>query len=76
MNGAMRVVLVGCFVLLALAGCTSGEKATETSSEATIDLASIDTGLEPAGPSVGDLISVGDFQQVLGTDDLTLSAST
>lgn len=76
MNGAMRAVLVGLVALCVLTGCTSGDEATDASSEATIDLESIDTGQVPEGPSVGELITVSDFQQALGDDDLTLSTST
>lgn len=76
MGGTKRAALAALVVALVLSGCASGGEASGESSGQAIDLESIDTGIAPEGPSVGELIAVGDFQQALGDDDLTLSTST
>lgn len=75
MQGMARAIIAG-LVVLVLAGCSPAVDASDDTPGPTIDLEAIDTESPPEGPTVGELITVEDFQDVLGTDDLTLSAAT
>lgn len=76
----IAVLLLLCLVMLA--ACSPAESAepspaptsTESSDAAArAQLADVDTSAVPSGASVGELIAVADFQDVLGRDDLTLA---
>ena len=74
-----RLFLVaGLAMMLLVSACTSQGSGTagessESSSSTAVDLAAVDTGTEPAGPSVGDVVAVEDFKAILGDEDLTLA---
>ena len=70
--------LMGLLALLLLAACSPASNETTTqeppaASAAETALTQVDTGAVPSGPSVGQLIAVQDFQDVLGRSDLTLA---
>lgn len=66
----------GLVMVLVLSGCAPESESPGESPKAVVELEGIDVSAEPEGPSVGELVTVADFQEALGTDDLTLSAAT
>jgi len=73
----IAAILLMCVAVLA--SCSSAEPAEPSARADSPDaavlaqLADVDTTAVPSGPSVGELISVDDFQDLLGRDDLTLA---
>jgi hypothetical protein len=75
------LLVIGLAAILGLSGCASAGVATshppvEATTGTELDMDGLDVSAVPEGPTVGELITVADFQDVLGTDDLTLSAAT
>lgn len=67
-------LLVSCSAAGSRSGATSGEAPPSSASRASVeDLVDMDTSAVPEGPTVGEIITVGDFQDVLGRNDLTLA---